>query len=133
MKVVADWLAVKVPVDGTLNQFKLTHVSSTAWAVNGVLLVAVTERVCGAGADPPAAALNVMHRGLVVRGPDVTARVSVKVRSATVKLAVWLPTARPTGFTLMVRVAGAVVLLREVLNQLGFPLESVSDPVPLIV
>ena len=92
----------------TLSQFG-TPLGTDALAVKLVVLPAVTERVCDAGAAPPAVALKVRDVGLSVIPVEACATVSLTptvclprdVRKEIVPL--WAPAASPAGFTETVR------------------------------
>jgi hypothetical protein len=67
-ETVSVWLVLSAPDGVTLSQFGLPA-ATVAPAVNAVRFVARTESVCGAGAPPPAVALNASELGLKVSWP----------------------------------------------------------------
>jgi hypothetical protein len=81
VKVVPVALAVKVPVGDIASHALLLQLCSDIWAVALVLVCDVTVRVCDAGADAPATALNVIAVVLNVSddADDVTFSVTVAV------------------------------------------------------
>jgi hypothetical protein len=79
VKIVAVWLAVKVPVGVTDNQLSAVQLCGENEAVPLVLLCAVTESVWEFGGDAPATALNV--RLVVLRVSDPAAPVTLRVIS----------------------------------------------------
>ncbi|MGP8243523.1 MAG: hypothetical protein ACLQVN_03280 [Bryobacteraceae bacterium] len=86
MKYVFVWLAVKLPVGERVSQLLPVQVCSDTEAVALVLVCAVTVRVCVAGTDPLAAAVNVKLEGLRVSGPVESADVTLSVTPT-----VWVP------------------------------------------
>lgn len=127
---------MKFPVGESVSQLVARQLCSDAWAEELMLLCAVAVSVCDAGAAPPGAAVNDNDEALNVRGaavPERTVRVTPKESEPTfeftVTVLVYVPTARaarPAGAKAMVTVVGTVDLLREVVNQLGLPLERVT-------
>ena len=81
VKLVFEALAVKLPVGEMVSQVVLVQLCSEVWAIALVLVWAVTVRVCGTGATPPATALNVRAEELKVR-PEVFGAVTFRVTVA---------------------------------------------------
>src|SRR5204863_6821504 len=80
VKTVPDGAAVKLPVGERVSQLLLVQLCSATWAVALVLADAVTVRVCDAGAEPPATALNVKAEELSVSAPPPPPDAAVTVR-----------------------------------------------------
>jgi hypothetical protein len=82
VKYVPVGLAVKLPVGDRVSQLLAAQLCFDICAVALVLVCAVTDSVCEAGAAPPASALNVKAEELSVRDPadpPVTFRVTWKI------------------------------------------------------
>jgi hypothetical protein len=124
------WFVVRLP-DGLI----VSHVPvcAAALAVNGVALLAVTLMLCAAGAEPPAVALKLNCAGVTVRPvPPVllstkdTATVTVTPPPVIVIAPLWVPAARPAGFTLTEIVRGVTRFPEGLIDSQVLPADAVA-------